>query len=121
MGEIKPLGSEKLNGNEKMQRILELAYYQDPNSKTKKFNSKHELVEETSNGVYSIDKEKDGYFVKKGINESSLDYIGGLFMKNKNRFNSYADALKRLDFLKGQEMLSEATKYVLRKPTPAAP
>ena len=48
-------------------------------------------------------------------------------MKNKNRFNSYAEALKRLELLKGQESLNEATKYVLKKknedtpPAEAAP
>jgi hypothetical protein len=35
MGEYKPLGSEKLNGDAKLQRILELAYYNN-NSKSKK-------------------------------------------------------------------------------------
>ena len=60
---------------------------------------------------------KDGYYVKKGLNESSLDYIGGLFMKNKNRFNSYAEALKRMELLNGNE-LNEATKYVLKQSKP---
>jgi hypothetical protein len=49
------------------------------------------------------------------LNESSLDYIGGMFMKNKNKFSSYAEALKRLELLKGQEQLQEATKYVLKQ------
>jgi hypothetical protein len=84
-------------------------------------------VKESTNGVYGIIREKDGYYVKKGLNEQSLDYIGGLFMKNKNRFTSYAEALKRLELLSSQE-LQEETKYVLKtnKPTgesaaPAAP
>jgi hypothetical protein len=65
-------------------------------------------------------KEKDSYYVKRGLNESSLDYIGGMFMKNKNRFSSYSEALKRLELLKGQEELQEATKYVLKQPKPVA-
>lgn len=28
MGELKPLGSEKLSGDDKLKRILELTYYQ---------------------------------------------------------------------------------------------
>ena len=115
MGEYKPLGSEKLNVDEKLKRILELAYYNN-NSKNKKANA--ELVEESVNGsVYGIVKEKDGYYVKSGLNESSLDYIGGMFMKNKNRFSSYAEAFKRLEFIKGQEelQLQESTKYVLKQ------
>ena len=38
-------------------------------------------------------------------------------MKNKNRFHSYGDALKKLELLKGQE-LNEATKYVLKQNKP---
>jgi len=41
-------------------------------------------------------------------------------MKNKNRFSSYAEALKRLELVKGQENLQEATKYVLKQNKPTA-
>jgi hypothetical protein len=116
MGEYKPLGSERLQGDDKLKRILELTYYKTNSNKTKSSTEKAELVKESTAGVYGIVREKDGYYVKKGLNESSLDYIGGMFMKNKNRFSSYAEALKRLELLKGQEQLQEATKYVL-KPT----
>jgi len=122
MGDIKPIGSEKLQGDDKFKRILELTYYNQKSSNQKA--SKAELVKESSNGVYGIVREKDGYYVKKGLNESSLDYIGGMFMKNKNKFSSYAEALKRLELLKGQEMLNEdITKYVLKtnKPKQEAP
>ena len=123
MAEFKPLGSEKLNGDEKLKRILELTYYKNANNKPKSTST--ELVSEAKNGggVYGIVKEKDGYYVKRGLNESSLDYIGGMFMKNKNRFSSYAEAFKRLEMVKGQEELQEATKYVLKqnKPQEEAP
>jgi hypothetical protein len=113
MAELNPLGSEKLQGDEKLRRILELTYYGNNNKPNQK--SKSEFISEaTSNGVYGIVKEKDGYYVKKGLNESSLDYIGGLFMKNKNRFSSYAEALKRLQLINGQD-IQEATKYVLKQ------
>lgn len=114
MSDLKPLGSEKLNGDAKLQRILELTYY----GEKKKTSTSHkaELVKESKNGgVYGIVKEKDGYYVKRGLNEGTLDYIGGIFMKNKNRFSSYSEALKRLELLKGQEELYEATKYVLKQ------
>ena len=117
MAELKPLGSEKLNGDDKLKRILELTYYKNANNKSTK--SSPELVSEAkTGGVYGIVKEKDGYYVKRGLNESSLDYIGGMFMKNKNKFSSYAEALKRLELLKGQEELQEATKYVLKTNSP---
>lgn len=119
MAEIKPLGSEKLNGDEKLKRILELTYYKNSNNKSTQ--NKAELVSETkTGGVYGIVREKDAYYVKRGLNESSLDYIGGMFMKNKNKFSSYGEALKRLDLLKGQEELNESTKYVLKTNAPKA-
>jgi hypothetical protein len=118
MADLKPLGSEKLNGDDKLKRILELAYYKTDN---KKNTAKAEIVKESkTGGVYGIVKEKDGYYVKRGLNESSLDYIGGMFMKNKNKFSSYAEAVKRLELIKGQEeLLNEATKYVLKQNKPA--
>ena len=122
MAELKPLGSEKLQGDEKLKRILELTYFNEKNKKSN--TNKAELVKEsTTGGVYGIVKEKDGYYVKRGLNESSLDYIGGMFMKNKNKFSSYAEAAKRLNLLQGQEELNEATKYVLKqnKPQDATP
>lgn len=119
MAEMKPIGSEKLGNDEKIKRILELTYYNNQNNTTQS-SKKAEFISETVNGTYGIVKEKDGYYVKKGLNEDTLDYIGGLFMKNKNRFSSYAEAFKRLDLLKGQEELQEETKYVLKinKPSP---
>ena len=113
MADLKPLGSEKLNGDDKLKRILELAYYKTDN---KKNTAKAEIVKESkTGGVYGVVKEKDGYYVKRGLNENSLDYIGGMFMKNKNKFSSYAEAFKRLELIKGQEeYLNEATKYVLK-------
>ena len=117
MGEIKPVGSEKLKGDAKLKRILELTYFNASGESTKP----SDVIKESSSGVYGIVKEKDGYYVKRGLNENSLDYIGGMFMKNKNRCSSYGEALKKLEFLTEQEKLQEATKYVLKRPAPAVP
>jgi hypothetical protein len=117
MADLKPIGSEKLTGDEKLKRILELTYYNEKNKKSS--SAKPELVKESKSGAfYGIVKERDVYYVKSGVNESSLDYIGGMFMKNKNRFNSYGEALKRLELVKGQDELQEATKYVLKQNKP---
>ena len=35
-------------------------------------------------------------------------------MKNKNKFRSYSEALRRLELISGQESLNEAKKYVLK-------
>lgn len=117
MTKLRALGSEKLSGDDKLKRILELAYYKSDKPNTKTFNNSNveTLYECKTGGVYGIVKEKDEYYIKKGLNESSLDYIGGLFMKNKNKFSSYAEAYKRLNLLKGQEELHEGKKYVLKK------
>jgi hypothetical protein len=115
MGELKAIGSEKLKGEAKIQRILDLTYYQSD----KILKESSEPTKESKSGVYGVEKEKDGYYVKKGLNENSLDYIGGMFMKNKNKFSSYGEALKKMEFLIEQENLQEATKYVLKQPNAA--
>jgi hypothetical protein len=114
MADLKPVGSEKLSSDEKLKRILELTYYKQGNNKPS--NDAEYIKESKNGGVYAIVKEKGSYYVKRGLNENTLDYIGGLFMKNKNRFSSYGEALKRLEYIKGQEEmeLNEATKYVLK-------
>jgi hypothetical protein len=118
MADIKPLGSEKLNGDENLKRILELTYFNQNNKKSTSSSTPELVRESATGGVFGIVKEKDGYYVKRGLNESSLDYIGGMFMKNKNKFSSYSEAFKRLELLKGQEELQEATKYVLKPNSP---
>lgn len=122
MKELRPLGSEKLTGDAKIQRILEIANYGRTAKPSVNVDKPEYITESKSGGFYGIVKEKDGFYVKKGLTESSLEYIGGLYMKNKNRFSSYGEAFKRLDYLKGQENLQEATKYILKQtksnPTP---
>lgn len=114
---MRPLGSEKLQGDEKIKRILEITNYQRDSKSVAHKNA--EYITESVNGyVYGIVREKDGYYVKKGLNESTLDYIGGLFMKNKNRFKSYAEALKRLNLISGQEALNEEKRYILKRNKP---
>jgi|13_taG_2_1085334.scaffolds.fasta_scaffold53693_1 hypothetical protein len=117
MSDLRPLGSEKLPVDEKLKRIMEIANY-GMNTKSTinegQSTKSVEFIKESSNGVYGIVKEKEGYFVKKGLTEGSLDYIGGIFMKNKNKFRSYSEALRRLELISGQESLNEAKKYVLK-------
>lgn len=119
MSDLKPLGSEKLQGDDKLKRIMEIANYGRSPKKviTETVSTANvEFIKESTNGTYGIVREKDGYYVKKGLNESSLDYIGGIFMKNKNKFSSYAEALKRLELISGEEnSLNEAKKYILKK------
>ena len=117
MSELRPLGSEKLPVDEKIKRIMEIANYgRTPKSTINENKSLKnvEFIMESTNGMYGIVREGSSYYVQKGINESSLDYIGGMFMKDKNKFSSYSGALKRLELISGQETLNESKKYVLK-------
>lgn len=124
MTTLNPLGSEKLKGDDKIRRIMEIANYGV--SQTKKLINENsatydaEFIKKTTVGIYGIVKEGRYYYVKKGLNESTLDYIGGMFMKNKNKFNSYAEALKRLELISNEDVLEEQKKYILKQPNKSA-
>ena len=125
---MKPIGSEKLTGMDKVQRIIEIANYGKASKNVTESTTEY-AKQAVDGNTYAIVKEKDGYYVKVGLNESSLDYVDGILNKNKNRFDSYSGALKKINlmikplneqFNEGKEdpVLNE-TKYVLKKP--AAP
>lgn len=125
---MKPIGSEKLTGMDKIQRIIEIANYGTTN-KTVAESTTEYSKQAVDGNTYAIVKEKDGYYVKVGLNESSLDYVDGILNKNKNRFDSYAGALKKINLMikplnetfndgKEDPVLNE-TKYVLKKPAAA--
>jgi hypothetical protein len=96
-----------------------------------------ELVNETAKSQYSrsladgnnyeIVKERQGYIIKKTISESETDYIEP--MKNRKYYNSYSQALKRLNLLAGElnrvneneeevSLYGEQKKFVLKTPKP---
>ena len=72
MKELRPLGSEKLAGDEKIKRILEIANYGRTPKSSVTVDKPEYITESKNGGVYGIVKEKDGFYVKKGLNESSL-------------------------------------------------
>lgn len=96
MADLKPLGSEKLEGQEKISRILEIANYgSKPSTVNESKNSAAEYSIQLADGnYYGIVKEKLGYIVKKGINESELDYIEP--MQNRKYHKSFSQAMKKL-------------------------
>jgi hypothetical protein len=117
MSKLKPVGSETLPLDDKLKRIMEIARYHEViKEKVSDPNRTTHLVKESSNGFYGVVREKDGYYVKHGLTESSLDYIGGMKMKNKNRFNSYAEAAKRLELI-AKPLTEQEKKFVLNKPS----
>ena len=100
MGDLKAIGSEKLTGQDKIKRIMEIARYGETTKNTELHTSTNSFSKRAADGVlYAIVHEKDGYYVKSGINESELDYVNGLANKRKNRYRSYSAALKRVNLM----------------------
>lgn len=132
MADLKPIGSEKLQGQEKINRILEISRYREniPNSINE--TSRTEFEKTLSDGnQYEIVKEKSGYVIKKNVNES-LEYIEP--MKNRKFYSSYGAALKRLNLIAAEVNrlteseeevsmfnLGEQKKFTLKTPKPAVP
>jgi hypothetical protein len=129
MADLRALGSEKLQGQDKISRILEIANY---GVTPKQINENNSSVTEYSiqladGNYYGIVKEKLGYIVKKGINESEMDYIDP--MKNRKYHKSYSQAMKKINLLAGElnriyenvngiNLIGEQKKFVLKTPKP---
>lgn len=128
MAKLKPIGSEKLEGTDKLRRIMEIANYGNTsNLSESKSDYSINLVD---GATYHIVKEKSGYIIKKGINESEADYIEP--MKNRRYYTSYSQALKRLNLLikevntvhevtEETSLFGEQKKFVLKTPKPEVP
>lgn len=131
MSDLRPLGSERLQGDEKIRRILEIARYKEVPKQVVNEVSSVEYSKTLSDGVkYVIAKEKLGYIIKKSINEGVEEYIEP--MKNRRYYNSYSQALKRLNLLAREvnytqgvneetSLFGEQKKFVLKTPKPSTP
>lgn len=98
MGGIKPIGSEKLEGMDKIRRIMEIARYNENIPQTVNETRSTEYSISLADGnTYKIEKERQGYIIKVAINESDSDYIEP--MKSRKYFSSYSQALKRLNLM----------------------
>ena len=129
MGDLKPIGSEKLQGQDKIRRIMEIARFNETTPSSINETSKSEYSRTLSDGSnYEIVKERQGYIIKKTISESETDYIEP--MKNRKYYSSYSQALKRLNLVAGElnrlneneegtSMFGEQKRYTLKTPTPA--
>ena len=132
MADLKPIGSEKLQGDEKIKRILEIARYQENIPSRINETSRVEFAKQLADGTnYEIVKEKQGYIIKKMVNES-LEYIEP--MKNRKYYGSYSQALKRLNLMAGEVNrlteneeevsmynIGEQKKFTLKTPKAPAP
>lgn len=131
MSKLKPIGSEKLQGSAKLDRILEIAMYKEVEKSNINESSSNEFGITLPDGKqYFIVKEKSGYIIKKGLNESTLDYIEP--MKNRSYYRSYSQALKKLNLITkelneiysnhaGLSLFGEQKKYTLKTPRPNVP
>jgi hypothetical protein len=128
MSKLKPIGSEKLQGMDKIQRIMEIARYNEniPNSINETSSVDYRVTLADGN-TYEIVKERLGYIIKKQINESASDYID--HMKNRKHFSSYSAAMRKLNLMAGEinrvngisegiSLFTEDKKYMLKTPKP---
>lgn len=130
MGKLKPIGSEKLEGMEKLSRILEIARYKENIPTSVNENTSNNYNVQLSDGnIYHIDKEKNGYVIKRTINEGTTEYVEP--MKNRKYYSSYSQAFKRLNLIAkevntltgnedGISLFGEQKKFVLKTPKPEA-
>jgi hypothetical protein len=132
MGGLKPIGSEKLQGVDKISRIMEIARYKEVIPTPINETVSTEYSKKLSDGnLYVITKEKNGYIIKKSLTESTsdADYIEP--MKNRRYYSSYSQAFKRLNLIAKEVNVNEGydgevslfeqdnKKYTLKTPKPA--
>ena len=129
MADLKPLGSEKLEGQEQINRILEISNYgSKPTTLSESKSSKADYSIQMADGkYYGIVKEKTGYVVKVGISESELDYNEP--MQNRKHYKSFSQAMKKVNLIAGElnklhenvegvNIIGEQKKFVLKTPAP---
>ena len=128
MSKLKPIGSEKLQGIEKLQRMMQIATYKEhlPNPINETSSTDYRITLADGH-TYEIVKERLGYTIKKQVNESTSDYID--HMKNRKHFSSYSAAMRKLNLMAGEinrvngvsegiSLFTEDKKYMLKAPQP---
>jgi hypothetical protein len=101
MGDLRPLGSERLQGTDKLRRIMEIARYNEaPKQEINELSTTNYTITLADGNTYAIVKEKAGYIIKRGLNESTLDYSEP--MKQRKYFRSYSEAMKKLNLMAGE-------------------
>jgi len=129
MADLKPIGSEKLQGQDKINRMMEIARFKEVIPGRINETAKTEYNRTLADGnKYEIVKERQGYILKRTISESETDYMEP--MKNRKYYSSYSQALKRLNLVAGElnrinenetevSMFGEQKKFTLKTPKPA--
>jgi hypothetical protein len=113
MGKLKPIGSEKLSGMEKINRMIEISRYKEniptPINEDKSLEYSIKLAD---GNKYQIIKEKTGYVITRNLTESNtVEYLSPL--KNRKFYPSYSQAFKRLNLIaKELNTLSNSSKNI---------
>jgi len=101
MADLKPLGSERLEGIDKLKRIMEIARYNEaPKNEINENSTLDYTITLADGNTYGIVREKLGYIIKKGLNESTLDYSDSI--RHRKYHRSYSEAMKKLNLVAGE-------------------
>jgi hypothetical protein len=126
MRDLKPLGSEKLQGMDKIKRIIEISNYGgNRNSNLEESVTTEYNLDLSDGNRYCIVKEKNGYIIKRNLSESINEYLEPL--EGRRYFKSYSAALKKLNLMakefntlyeneSGTSLFSEQKKFFLKTP-----
>ena len=109
MSGLKPVGSEKLPLQEKIDRIKQIAGIGKTIDTPTNYSNTHYSTIGQDGNVYAIIKENKQYFIKSGKDENNLSHIDGLLNSKRETFSSYSTALKRLNFK--MKSINEANNY----------
>jgi len=124
MGGLKPIGSEKLQGMEKIKRMIEISRYNENFPSRVNEDSKNTYSVDLADGkTYSIVKEKGGYIIKETFGGIHDEYIEPI--QNRKYFSSFSQALKKVNLMakefntlyeneEGTSLLGEKKKFKLR-------
>jgi hypothetical protein len=102
-----------------LQRMKELMGNKTPINENKNTSSV-ELIKKSPNGnYYGIVRETKKYYIKESNDGSNFDFIGGTANKIKNQFESYEQAVRRLNLmLEDTDVLThdliEGKKFVIK-------
>ena len=125
MGSLRPIGSEKLQGMDKIKRIIEISRYNEhiPNP-VNEIESKEYSRSLADGNRYEIVKERLGYIIKNQISEGVSEYIDPMI--HRKYYPSYSQALKRLNLMAKElnvlhenrsevSLFGEEKKYYLKR------
>ena len=132
MGDLRPLGSEKMQGIDKLRRIMEIARYNEaPKQEINELSTTNYTINLADGKTYGIVREKLGYIIKCGLNESTLDYNDPI--RQRKYYRSYSEAMKKLNLMAGElnrvygnedgipligEQSEPKKKFILKTPKP---